>query len=199
MGKPDAGRKPVAWDAVVLTCSSKEWTQALQQELDIYYAKGYLGKDLIHLVVEDPKSNVGSGGATLNALLTVVEYMSARRGFTTINADVLLGARILIMHTGRSYTYEACSRPFVTLPAVRDAPEYDGLVFNFDLIFSIITKKIAVFSKPGIWVCSTDIVVSVPDNLDLETAFGLCDVCVVSIPMPPKMLKDHGVYKLDAK
>ena len=51
-------------------------------ELDMRVAKGYLGKDVIHLVVEDPKSNVGSGGATLNALLTVVEYMSARRGFS---------------------------------------------------------------------------------------------------------------------
>lgn len=56
--------------------------KSLLSEFDVYYAKGYLGKDLIHLVVEDPKSNVGSGGATLNALLTVVEYMSARKGFT---------------------------------------------------------------------------------------------------------------------
>lgn len=45
-------------------------------------------------------------------------------------------------HQGRRYTYEACTRPFVTLPAVRDSPEFDGLVFNFDLIYSIITKKV---------------------------------------------------------
>lgn len=51
-------------------------------ELEFAYAKGYFGKDVIHLVVEDPKSHVGSGGATLNALVTVVEYMSAKRGFT---------------------------------------------------------------------------------------------------------------------
>ncbi|CAL1547211.1 unnamed protein product [Lymnaea stagnalis] len=192
-------RLPVAWDAVVLTCSNKEWTRTLQHELDIHHAKGYLGKDVIHLVVEDPKSNVGSGGATLNALVTVVEYMSARKGFTAINADVLKGSKILILHTGRRYTYEPCSRPYIALPAVRESPEFDGLIYNFDLIYSIITHKIGVFAGPGVWVCSTDIVLSVPDILDLESAFSQCDVCAVSVPMPPKLLKEHGVYQLDPR
>ncbi|XP_059142125.1 L-fucose kinase-like [Physella acuta] len=190
-------KQPVAWDAVVLTCSNKEWTQTLQHELDIHHKKGYLGKDVIHLVVEDPKSNVGSGGATLNALVTVVEYMSARRGFTVINGDVLKNAKILILHTGRRYTYEACSRPFVTLPAVRSRPEFDGLIYNFDLIYSIITHKIGVFSGAGVWVCSTDMVLSLPSFLDCESAFTNCDVCALSIPMPPKIVKEHGVYQLD--
>lgn len=30
--------------------------------------------------MEDPKSNVGSGGATVNALLTITEYISAQQG-----------------------------------------------------------------------------------------------------------------------
>lgn len=30
--------------------------------------------------MEDPKSNVGSGGATVNALLTFTEYISAQQG-----------------------------------------------------------------------------------------------------------------------
>jgi len=34
------------------------------------------------LTVEDPKSSVGSGGATINALLTVTEYISAVKGYT---------------------------------------------------------------------------------------------------------------------
>ncbi|KAK6982593.1 L-fucose kinase, partial [Biomphalaria glabrata] len=191
--------QPVKWDAVVLTCTNKKWTRTLQQELEFAYAKGYFGKDVIHLVVEDPKSHVGSGGATLNALVTVVEYMSAKRGFTAINADVLQGARILILHTGRRYTYEACSRPFVALPAVRENTDYDGLVYNFDLIYSIISLKLGVFSGPGVWVCSTDMVLSVPNFPDLERAFEDCDVCAVTIPMAPKLLKDHGVYKLDPK
>ena len=36
--------------------------------------------DVIILTVEDPHSQVGSGGATVNALLVVSEYISARAG-----------------------------------------------------------------------------------------------------------------------
>lgn len=34
------------------------------------------------LAVEDPEMRVGSGGATLNALLVAAEHLSARAGFT---------------------------------------------------------------------------------------------------------------------
>jgi hypothetical protein len=51
-------------------------------ELELRQNKGYIEKDVFLLAVEDPKANVGSGGATINALLTVAEYMSAQRGFS---------------------------------------------------------------------------------------------------------------------
>lgn len=51
-------------------------------ELEIRQEKGYIDKDVILLTAEDPKSQVGSGGATLNALLMVSEYISAKQGFT---------------------------------------------------------------------------------------------------------------------
>ena len=54
----------------------------LYAELEARQAKGQIDKDVILLTVEDPKTNVGSGGATINALLTVVEHISARKGFT---------------------------------------------------------------------------------------------------------------------
>ena len=41
-----------------------------------------IGNDVILLAVEDPCCNVGSGGATLNALLVVTEHISARQGYT---------------------------------------------------------------------------------------------------------------------
>jgi fucokinase len=50
--------------------------------LEARQAKGEIEKDVILLTVEDPKTNVGSGGATINALLTVCEHISARQGFT---------------------------------------------------------------------------------------------------------------------
>ena len=43
---------------------------------------------------------VGSGGATLNALLVGVEHLSARAGHSTVVAELLTTARILILHVG---------------------------------------------------------------------------------------------------
>ena len=51
-------------------------------EIEVRQQKGHIPEDVIVLTVEDPKSEVGSGGATLNALLVVAEYISAKQGFT---------------------------------------------------------------------------------------------------------------------
>lgn len=51
-------------------------------ELDIRQNEGFIDKNTLILAIEDPKSRVGSGGATLNALLVVTEHLSAEAGFT---------------------------------------------------------------------------------------------------------------------
>ena len=51
-------------------------------ELQIRQRKGLLGKDVVVLTVEDPNPNIGSGSATLNALLCVAEYLAAKEGLT---------------------------------------------------------------------------------------------------------------------
>ena len=50
--------------------------------MDIWQAKGIIDKGVILLTVEDPSSQVGSGGATLNALLVVTEHICARQGYS---------------------------------------------------------------------------------------------------------------------
>ena len=51
-------------------------------ELEMRQKKGLISKDTLILAVEDPKANVGSGGATLNALLIVAEHLGGRQGYT---------------------------------------------------------------------------------------------------------------------
>lgn len=51
-------------------------------ELEIRRDRGSLGRETILLTVEDPKAQVGSGGATLNALLVAAEHLSAQAGYT---------------------------------------------------------------------------------------------------------------------
>ena len=46
-------------------------------ELVIRQNKGLLSPSTILLAVDDPRPNIGSGSATLNALLCVTEYLAA--------------------------------------------------------------------------------------------------------------------------
>ncbi len=51
-------------------------------ELDLYQSKGKIPEDVLLLAIDDPKPGIGSGSATLNALLVVTEHLSARAGYT---------------------------------------------------------------------------------------------------------------------
>ena len=67
-------------------------------ELELRQTKGYIDKDVIVLTVEDPKSNVGSGGATINALLTITEYISAKQGYSVSFHVIQLVKKNMIMN-----------------------------------------------------------------------------------------------------
>lgn len=43
---------------------------------------GLIDKSTVILTVNDPQDKLGSGGATLNALLVAVEYLSAKAGYS---------------------------------------------------------------------------------------------------------------------
>ncbi len=45
-------------------------------------------------------AGVGSGGATLNALLVITEHLAALAGETAITPDALRGRRVLLLHVG---------------------------------------------------------------------------------------------------
>lgn len=97
-------------------------------ELELRRRRGALGRrPVLVLALEDPWAGVGSGGATLNAVLVAAEHLSARAGCTVragdggstpacrppaplsavsrtqvVSADALKEARILILHTVRA-------------------------------------------------------------------------------------------------
>lgn len=54
----------------------------LVSELEIRQQRGILPAGALLLTVPDPQEHVGSGGATLNALLVAAEHLSARDGYT---------------------------------------------------------------------------------------------------------------------
>ncbi|WAR12478.1 FCSK-like protein [Mya arenaria] len=68
--------------------------------------KGYIDKDVFLLTVEDPKQDVGSGGATINALLTV------------LTTDILKDARILILHNAER-SEDRCNKSVMELDGAK--------------------------------------------------------------------------------
>lgn len=56
--------------------------QVLATELEVRQKRQQIPAATLVLAVEDPETRVGSGGATLNALLVAAEHLSARAGFT---------------------------------------------------------------------------------------------------------------------
>lgn len=64
-------------------------TFILLTELEVRQKREQIPAGTILLAVEDPRTRVGSGGATLNALLVAAEHLSARAGFTVSASELL--------------------------------------------------------------------------------------------------------------
>ncbi|XP_013387060.1 L-fucose kinase-like isoform X2 [Lingula anatina] len=184
------------WTAIVLTCQNKHSANACQKELETRQQKGFIDEDVLLLTVEDPASQVGSGGATLNALLVVSEHLSAKQGYTVINSDVLQNVHILIMHLGRDFPFDACGKAFTTLPVSYKSSKYDSLLCNFDFILDTVTNQLAPNTPPGVWVCSTDMFITVSDQPFKQVPLSNCDIMAISVPGDPEYAKAHGVYKM---
>ncbi|NWV73825.1 FUK kinase, partial [Dasyornis broadbenti] len=145
------------------------------------------------LAVEDPWAHLGSGGATLNALLVAAEHLSARAGCTVVTADVLRDARILILHMGRDFSFDDCGRAFTCLPAEEPDAPAEALVCNLDSLLRTMTYRLCVGSPPGVWVCSTDMLLTVPSTPGINWD-GFQGVRVISVPGSPTYARNHGVY-----
>ncbi|XP_048578770.1 L-fucose kinase [Nematostella vectensis] len=192
------------WSAIVLTCQNKASAHAFNRELELCQKKGLIDKDTLLLALEDPKARVGSGGATLNALLVVTEHLSAQAGFLTVESKVLRDADILIMHMGRNYPFSACGRAFTTLPAKYNDRSpvmlYDSLVDVFGSLLYLLTYTVCPDSPSGVWVCSTDQMLSVlPDTVIDWSKMASDDIVLLLFGCSPLYARSHGVCKLGAQ
>ncbi|PWA33068.1 hypothetical protein CCH79_00013117 [Gambusia affinis] len=181
------------WTVVVLTCQHKDSVYAFQRELELRQKRGTLTGDALLLTVGDRQEPLGSGGATLNALLVAAEHLSSRAGYTVVTADVLDDAHILILHTGRDFPWSSCSRAFCWLPEEKHGQKVQAPVCVLDLLLDRLSTQICPGSPPGVWVCSTDMILSVP------TDCGFSGVRVLAVPGDVSYAADHGVYLSDSQ
>ncbi|XP_007235113.3 L-fucose kinase [Astyanax mexicanus] len=186
-----------SWTVVVLTCQHKGSVYAFQRELEMRQQRGVFPPEALLLTVPDPQERIGSGGATLNALLVAAEHLSARAGNTVVTADVLDDAHILILHTGRDFPWDGCNRAFCWMPKQATEQCVEGPLCCLDMLLDCLSTKVCVGSPPGVWVCSTDMILSLPTAQEISWE-GFSGVRVVSLPGDVSFATKHGVYLTDA-
>ncbi|KAL7857754.1 hypothetical protein AOLI_G00178560 [Acnodon oligacanthus] len=186
------------WTVVVLTCQHKDSVYAFQRELEIRQQRGVLSPRALLLTVSDPQERLGSGGATLNALLVAAEHLSARAGYTVVTADVLDDAHVLILHTGRDFPWDGCSRAFCWMPIAATEQSVEGPVCCLDTLLDCLSTKVCVGSPPGVWVCSTDMILTLPTAQKISWE-GFSGARVMSLPGDVSFAANHGVYLTDTE
>ncbi|KAM7100388.1 L-fucose kinase isoform 2-T2 [Ciconia maguari] len=186
------------WSVLLLTCQRGGCVSAFQRELEARRLRGGLGPrpPPLLLAVEDPWARLGSGGATLNALLVAAEHLSARAGCTVVSSDVLREARILILHMGRDFSFDDCGRAFTCLPVEEPGALAEALVCNLDSLLATMTHRLCVGSPPGVWVCSTDMLLTMPSAPGIDWD-GFRGVRVIAVPGSQVYARNHGVYLAD--
>ncbi|XP_062276595.1 L-fucose kinase [Scomber scombrus] len=185
-----------SWTVVVLTCQHKDSVYSFQRELELRQQRGSLSQDALVLTVQDRQEPVGSGGATFNALLVAAEHLSSRAGHTVVTADVLDDAHILILHTGRDFPWSSCSRAFCWLPQEKHEQRVQAPVCCLDLLLDCLSNQICPGSPPGVWVCSTDMILTIPPDFALSWE-GFSGVRVLALPGEVSYAANHGVYLSD--
>ncbi|KFP19644.1 L-fucose kinase, partial [Egretta garzetta] len=113
-----------------------------------------------------------------------------------VTSDVLREARILILHTGRDFSFDDCGRAFTCLPVEEPSALAEALVCNLDSLLGTMTHRLCVGSPPGVWVCSTDMLLTVPSapGIDWDSFQG---VRVIAVPGSQAYARNHGVYLAD--
>ncbi|XP_056381408.1 L-fucose kinase isoform X2 [Hyla sarda] len=186
------------WTVLVLTCQHKDNVQVFQRELEIRQRRGVLPADTLILTVEDPQAHVGSGGATLNALLVAAEHLSSRAGYTVVSSDVLQGARLLILHAGRDFLFDDCGRGFIALPLEDPKMEVESVTCNIDSLLTTLRHQLCPESPPGVWICSTDMTLSLHTKPRINW-LEFRGARVISLPGTPEYARNHGVYLTNEK
>lgn len=185
-----------SWTVVVLTCQHKDSVYSFQRELEMRQQHGSLSPGALVLTVQDRQEPLGSGGATLNALLVAAEHLSNRAGHTVVTADVLDDAHILILHTGRDFPWSSCCRAFCWLPMEKTDLKVQAPVCCLDLLLDRLSCQVCPGSPPGVWVCSTDMMLTLPPDFALSWE-GFSGVRVLALPGDVSYAANHGVYQSD--
>ena len=191
----------MGFDVIAVTARTNALATALAERLAPF------GGGASIVGVADPSSVVpiGSGGATLNALLVVAEDLSARAGFGTLSAAPLRAARVLILHVGgaaRGGSPHPCLPQALTpLPLKTGMDDDEGEIMCGAEWALQLCQQMFADAPPGVTVASTDSLLTMPpatlsgEWLDLGCVgdAAACVGAVIALPTPATLASSHGV------
>uniref|UniRef100_A0A667XPR4 L-fucose kinase n=1 Tax=Myripristis murdjan TaxID=586833 RepID=A0A667XPR4_9TELE len=189
-----SGSGRFSWTVVVLTCQHKDSVYSFQRELELRQQRGSLSRGALVLTVRDRQEPLGSGGATLNALLVAAEHLTGH--FTSFPCDLCVCLCVCVCVCGRDFPWSPCSRAFCWLAQEKPDQKVQAPVCCLDLLLDCLNNQICPGSPPGVWVCSTDMILTVPSDYVLSWE-GFSGVRVLALPGDVSYAANHGVYLTD--
>ena len=185
------------WDLCVLTAGDERQAGMYRRQLDWRREAGLLPARTQFLVLPDPDGRrIGSGGATLRALLQVES--SKLKGLSAdiahaFNLQPSTFDHILIIHSGgdsrRLPHCSATGKLFARVP--RELP--DGRASTIFDEFLISLSGLEEGSPPGVLIAAGDVLL-VFDHLQLRGAFRRSGVIGVAAAAPAELGTQHSVY-----
>ncbi|NWX91313.1 FUK kinase, partial [Nothoprocta pentlandii] len=99
---------------------------------------------------------------------------------------------------GRDFSFDDCGRAFTCLPVEEPSAPAEALTCNLDSLLATMTRRLCVGSPPGLWVCSTDMLLAVPAAPGI-TWDDFRGVRVIAVPGSQAYARSHGVYVADGQ
>ncbi|KAK4488686.1 hypothetical protein RD792_004458 [Penstemon davidsonii] len=208
------------WDAIVLTAASPEQAELYHLQLNRAKRMGRIAPSTVTLAVPDPQGQrIGSGAATLNAILALAEHLSVFSsspvaGSSNCNSisskshersnnenplmplvDLISKKHILLLHAGGDSKRVPWANPmgkvFLPLPYLA-ADDPDGPVpLLFDHILAIASCARQAFKNEGGMFIMTG------DVLPCFDAFSMVlpedTASIVTVPITLDIASNHGV------
>ncbi len=177
----------VHWDYIIITASNERQAAAYRQNIDQRLAQKMLPDTPNFAVVPDTDGKrIGSGGATLNALLYVLEKEKS--------IEQTLNKRILLIHSGgdskRIPQYSDCGKLFS--PVERELPNGVGSTLFDELM--ILASSVPSRMSKGLFVLSGDVLLLFNP---LQVEFSSEDAVALSIKETVEIGQNHGVFVSD--
>ncbi|XP_066524205.1 L-fucose kinase isoform X2 [Hoplias malabaricus] len=97
----------------------------------------------------------------------------------------------------RNFPWDGCSRAFCWMPVKGPEQCVEGPICCLDMLLDCLSSKVCVGSPPGVWVCSTDAILSL-SNIQLLDWGDFSGVRAISLPGDVSFAVNHGVYLTDA-